>query len=100
MLNPNKTITYTPAANYNGPDAFTYTVADGYGGTGAGNVSVNVTPVNDAPTLAAIPGQSAAAGSGTKSITLTGIGTGAANERRPSPSRPPRATPPSPRTRR
>ena len=43
------TCTYTPAANYNGPDSFTYTISDGHGGTATGNVSVTVTPVNDAP---------------------------------------------------
>ena len=28
-VNPDRTITYTPAANYNGPDSFTYTATDG-----------------------------------------------------------------------
>jgi len=41
--------TYTPSANYNGPDSFDYTVSDGKGGTDTGHVSVTVTPVNDAP---------------------------------------------------
>ncbi|WP_345987289.1 tandem-95 repeat protein [Sulfurimonas sp. HSL1-2] len=54
-LNPNGTVTYTPAANYNGPDSFTYTVGDGTGRSAEGNVSVTVTPVNDAPTIGGTP---------------------------------------------
>ena len=42
-------VTYTPAANFNGTDAFTYTVSDGNGGTDTGAVSVTVSAVNDAP---------------------------------------------------
>ena len=32
-INADGTITYTPAANYNGADSFTYTISDGNGGT-------------------------------------------------------------------
>src|SRR5207248_10894741 len=32
-VNPDGAFTYTPAADYNGPDSFTYTVGDGNGGT-------------------------------------------------------------------
>ena len=48
-VNTNGTYTYTPAANYNGPDSFTVTVSDGHGGTNTVTVNVTVTPVNDAP---------------------------------------------------
>ena len=48
-INPDKTVKYTPALNYNGPDSFTYTISDGNGGTAAATVTVTVTPVNDAP---------------------------------------------------
>jgi VCBS repeat-containing protein len=42
--------TYTPATNYNGADSFTVQVSDGKGGLVDSLVSINVTPVNDAPT--------------------------------------------------
>jgi hypothetical protein len=35
-------ITYTPASGYTGTDSFTYTIADGNGGTATGTVSVTV----------------------------------------------------------
>ena len=47
--NGNGTVRYTPANNYNGADAFSYSVADGLGGIATGTVSVTVTAVNDAP---------------------------------------------------
>ena len=47
--NNDGTINYTPNANYNGPDSFSYTVSDGNGGTDTADVSITVTAVNDAP---------------------------------------------------
>jgi VCBS repeat-containing protein len=44
--------TYTPAPNYNGPDAFTFRVNDGTVDSAVATVSVTVRAVNDAPTLA------------------------------------------------
>ncbi len=44
-----ETVLYVPASNYNGSDAFSYTVSDGKGGSTTGTVSVTVTPVNDPP---------------------------------------------------
>ena len=41
--------TYTPSANYNGPDSFVYTVSDGRGKSDTGTVTVTVLPGNDAP---------------------------------------------------
>ena len=42
-------IVYTPAADFYGSDAFTYTVGDSGGATDVGTVSVTVSPVNDKP---------------------------------------------------
>jgi uncharacterized repeat protein (TIGR01451 family) len=41
-------LTYTPAANYNGPDAFTYTANDGAVDSAVAIISLTVNPVNDA----------------------------------------------------
>ena len=38
-VNPDGTITYTPAANYNGADSFSYTVGDGNGGSATATVT-------------------------------------------------------------
>ncbi len=52
-------VTYTPNANYCGPDSFTYTISDGNGGTDTATVSITVTCVNDAPVANAGPDQTA-----------------------------------------
>ncbi|HEY3404580.1 MAG TPA: Ig-like domain-containing protein, partial [Ohtaekwangia sp.] len=47
-------ITYTPAADFNGNDSFTYTVEDESNGTSnTATVNITVTPVNDAPDVLA-----------------------------------------------
>jgi hypothetical protein len=43
-------VRYTPSANVNGTDTFTYTIDDGRGGTATGTVVVTVAAVNDPPT--------------------------------------------------
>jgi gliding motility-associated-like protein len=44
--------TYTPAANYNGPDSFTYKLCDTNGDCSTATVSFVINPVNDAPVCA------------------------------------------------
>ncbi|MFM9844655.1 MAG: cadherin-like domain-containing protein, partial [Dongiaceae bacterium] len=79
-LNANGRFTYTPNADYNGTDSFTYQVADGNGGFDSATVTLIVTAVNDAPVLAA-PGtiavteDTAAAISGI-SVADVDVGTG------------------------
>ena len=51
-VNPNGSYTYTPSANFNGTDSFTYVVSDGKGGTTTGTIAINVASVNDGPTTA------------------------------------------------
>lgn len=64
------TITYTPAANYNGPDSFTFNTNDGGLDSASATVTITVNAVNDAPTANA---QSHPAAEDTaKTITLTG----------------------------
>jgi hypothetical protein len=54
--NGDGTVTYTPAADFNGSDSFTYTVADNQAGiSNTATVSIDVQPVNDAPLISGTP---------------------------------------------
>lgn len=44
-------VTYTPAANYNGSDSFTFKANDGTADSNEATVEIDITPVNDAPTI-------------------------------------------------
>jgi VCBS repeat-containing protein len=48
-LNANGSFSYTPEADYNGPDGFSYKSTDGIGESNDTTVSIAVTPVNDPP---------------------------------------------------
>src|SRR5437868_1804928 len=48
VVEANGDFTYTPPANYNGPDSFSYTLSDGTL-TDTAIASISITPVNDAP---------------------------------------------------
>jgi len=63
-------VTYTPTANYNGTDSFTFVVNDGVVNSEPATVTIEVTPVNDAPvanpqSVTTVQGRAVA-------ITLTG----------------------------
>ncbi|NTX88885.1 retention module-containing protein [Pseudomonas sp. UMA643] len=60
VVNDDGSYSYTPAADYNGPDSFVVTVSDGHGGEAEQLVTVTVTPVNDAPVFTSPASQSIA----------------------------------------
>ncbi len=91
------TITYTPSANYNGPDSFNYVVTDTGNPAGCGpvsstcaapltsaaaTVSITVTPVNDAPSFTKGADQTVLEDAGAQSVVgwATPISAGPANE--------------------
>ncbi|MBG6211981.1 VCBS repeat-containing protein, partial [Labrenzia sp. EL_126] len=47
VLNGDGSFTYTPDADFDGTDSFTYQISDGRGGTDQAIVTLNGTPVND-----------------------------------------------------
>ncbi|MEX2174301.1 MAG: Ig-like domain-containing protein [Pirellulaceae bacterium] len=49
VVNADGTFTYTPAANYNGPDSFTFWAYDGTVDSNVATVTITVNPVNDVP---------------------------------------------------
>jgi autotransporter-associated beta strand protein len=76
-------VVYTPAADYNGSDSFTFTVADNLGAVSApATVVITVQPVNDAPRFTKGLDQTVRFNSPrvTQPKWATGINTGAADE--------------------
>src|SRR5207342_490806 len=49
MFDPDGTFRYTPAANFNGTDTFTYRATDGTTTSAPATVTITVSPVNDVP---------------------------------------------------
>jgi len=49
VINPDNSVTYSPAANFNGTDTFTYTITDTWGETSTANVMITINAINDPP---------------------------------------------------
>ncbi len=49
VLSPNGSFTYAPAQNWSGTDSFSYAASDGTLTSDPATVTINVTPINDAP---------------------------------------------------
>jgi large repetitive protein len=70
-LNADGSFTYTPTANYNGPDSFTYKASDGSLQSAVVTVAITVRPVQDPPIANAGPDQTV-----NEAQVVTFIGTG------------------------
>ena len=82
-INADNTVKYTPAANYNGSDSFTYVMQDAAGAlSGSATVSVTVTAVNDTPSFTKGADQSVALNAGAQTVAnwATAISAGPSNE--------------------
>lgn len=72
-------VNFTPTANFSGQVTFTYQVRDGKTptpNTATGTVTVNVTAVNDAPTLNSIANMTLNEDPGEQTVNLAGISAG------------------------
>lgn len=49
IINADNTLTYTPNANFNGPDTLTYQANDGRDNSNSAWVTITVNPINDVP---------------------------------------------------
>jgi hypothetical protein len=82
-LNPSGNFSYTPNANTNGTDTFTYVTRDALGaGSNTATVVLTINPVNDAPSFTSGANQTVMAGAGPQTIAgwASGFVPGPANE--------------------
>lgn len=82
-LSANGSFSYTPDANFNGSDSFTYHASDGALSSNTVTVTISVNPVNDAPSFSLAGSNiNVAAGAGAQSVPnwATNISAGPPNE--------------------
>src|SRR5262249_6320530 len=70
-LNANGSFTYTPDANYNGPDTFTYRASDATLTSSLATVTITVSAVNDAPAVTVAARRTCGADEHSGTINLT-----------------------------
>jgi VCBS repeat-containing protein len=70
-LNANGSFTYTPTANYNGSDSFTYRASDGSLTSNLATVTLTVSAVNDAPTVTVAAGGTCGTNDRSGTVNLT-----------------------------
>lgn len=70
-LNSDGSFSYTPAANFNGMDSFTYKASDGTLDSNTATVTINVNAVNDAPTITGMTVIRQQTAAGTVSVIAT-----------------------------
>ncbi|WNG18748.1 Ig-like domain-containing protein [Cystobacter fuscus] len=70
-ISANGLVTYTPGADYNGEDAFTFRATNREGQSAQATVTLTITPVNDTPTLSSVANQGITAGSSTGDLAFT-----------------------------
>ena len=69
--NADGSFTYTPTANYNGSDSFTYRASDGTAQSNPATVTIAVNAVNDAPTVTVAAGGACGTNDRSGTINLT-----------------------------
>jgi VCBS repeat-containing protein len=81
-LNANGSFTYTPEANYNGSDSFTYQAYDGSLYSNTATVTITVNAVNDAPSFTTGPDQNVLEDAGLQTVNTwaTSLSAGPSNE--------------------
>jgi Ca2+-binding RTX toxin-like protein len=70
-LNANGSFSYTPAADFAGSDAFSYRASDGTLSSNVATVTLSITAVNDAPTVAVAAGGTCGTDDRSGTINLT-----------------------------
>ncbi|HEX2054492.1 MAG TPA: tandem-95 repeat protein [Actinomycetota bacterium] len=74
-LNSDGSFTYTPSADFNGSDSFTYKVSDGESDSNVATVDITVQSVNDAPDCSSVVSDTSAIGPANhtlSTVTLSG----------------------------